>query len=85
MKREETLKLMKAKDGEIKADIDFNKNAFGTTKQSVMDVESVPDQQNQQVITSAKQEDDKVVLSALKVLAILLAFIVLWVFIYLAF
>ena len=52
-------------NNEIQADIDFNKNAFGTIKQSVMDVESVPDQQNQQVITSAKQEDDKVVLSAL--------------------
>lgn len=85
MKREEILELMKAKDDKIQAYIDFNKNAFGTIKQSVMDVESVPDQQNQQVITSAKQEDDKVVLSALKVLAILLAFIVLWVFIYLVF
>ena len=85
MKREEILKLMKAKDVKIQAYINFNKNAFGTIKQSVMDVESVPDQQNQQVITSAKQEDDKVVLSALNFLAILLAFIVLWVFIYLAF
>lgn len=62
MKREEILELMKAKDAEIQADIDFK-----------------------QVITSAKQEDDKVVLGALNFLAILLAFVVLWIFIYLVF
>ena len=37
MKREEILELMKAKDAEIQADIDFNKHVFEAIKQSVMD------------------------------------------------
>ena len=37
MKREEISELMKAKDDEIQADIDFNKHVFETIKQSVMD------------------------------------------------
>lgn len=70
--------------------------SFSTTKENLLrypeiiykcvgDVNCVPEQHNQQVIISSKQEDDKVVLGALKFLTIVLVVIVLWIFTYLIF